>query len=122
MNNMNKKTYMLPGDERIVAGNAEEFVHELRVGSWMDSDCTDERTLCGAGRGEDCHRYSGEIPIRSHTDRICKRNITDGSPLLLPCPHFPFKGKWGFFIETSNLHIKLQAMIYFFLLLYIYTF
>ena len=42
MNNMNKKTYMLPGDERIVAGNAEEFVHELRVGSWMDSDCTDE--------------------------------------------------------------------------------
>ena len=30
MNNMNKKTYMLPGDERIVAGNAEEFVHELR--------------------------------------------------------------------------------------------
>ena len=96
MNNMNKKTYMLPGDERIVAGNAEEFVHELRVGSWMDSDCTD--------------------------DRICKRNITDGSPLLLPCPHFPFKGKWGFFIETSNLHIKLQAMIYFFLLLYIYTF
>ena len=40
MNNMNKKTYMLPGDERIVAGNAEEFVHELRVGSWMDSDCT----------------------------------------------------------------------------------
>lgn len=31
MNNMNKKTYMLPGDERIVAGNAEEFVHELRV-------------------------------------------------------------------------------------------
>ena len=97
MNNMNKKTYMLPGDERIVAGNAEEFVHELRVGSWMDSDCTDEQYM--------------------H-----KRNITDGSPLLLPCPHFPFKGKWGFFIETSNLHIKLQAMIYFFLLLYIYTF
>ena len=106
MNNMNKKTYMLPGDERIVAGNAEEFVHELRVGSWMDSDSTDDR-------------YSGEIPIRSHTDRICKRNITDGSPLLLPCPHFPFKGKWGFFIETSNLHIKLQAMIYFF---YYYTY
>ena len=107
MNNMNKKTYMLPGDERIVAGNAEEFVHELRVGSWMDSDCTDEQymhnlpTLCGAGRGEDCHRYSGEIPIRSHTDRICKRNITDGSPLLLPCPHFPFKGKWGFFYRNK---------------------
>ena len=35
MNDMNKKTYMLPGDERIVAGNAEEFVHELRVGSWI---------------------------------------------------------------------------------------
>ena len=42
MNNMNKKTYMLPGDERIVAGNAEEFVHELRVGSWLESACTDE--------------------------------------------------------------------------------
>ena len=49
MNNMNKKTYMLPGDERIVAGNAEEFVHELRVGSWMDSDCTDERYVVQAG-------------------------------------------------------------------------
>ena len=36
---------MLPGDERIVAGNAEEFVHELRVGSWMDSDCTDEQYM-----------------------------------------------------------------------------
>ena len=45
MNNMNKKTYMLPGDERIVAGNAEEFVHELRIGSWMDSDCTDEQYM-----------------------------------------------------------------------------
>lgn len=45
MNDMNKKTYMLPGDERIVAGNAEEFVHELRVGSWMDSDCTDEQYM-----------------------------------------------------------------------------
>ena len=33
---MNKKTYMLPGDERIVAGNAEEFVHELRVAAgWI---------------------------------------------------------------------------------------
>ena len=42
---MNKKTYMLPGDERIVAGNAKEFVHELRVGSWMDSDCTDEQYM-----------------------------------------------------------------------------
>ena len=46
MNNMNKKTYMLPGDERIVAGNAEEFVHELRVGSWIcllyTSDAADD--------------------------------------------------------------------------------
>ena len=32
-------------DERIVAGNAKEFVHELRVGSWMDSDCTDEQYM-----------------------------------------------------------------------------
>ena len=32
-------------DERIVAGNAEEFVHELRVGSWMDYDCTDEQYM-----------------------------------------------------------------------------
>ena len=118
MNDMNKKTYMLPGDERIVAGNAEEFVHGFRLyrRAVYAQFC---RTLCGAGRGEDCHRYSGEIPFRSHTDGICKRNITDGSPLLLPCPHFPFKGKWGFFIETSNLRIKLQAMIYFF---YYYTY
>ena len=32
---MNKKTYMLPGDERIVAGNAKEFVHELRDEQYM---------------------------------------------------------------------------------------
>lgn len=45
MNDMNKKTYMLPGDERIVAGNAEEFVRELRQRSWMDSECTDEEYM-----------------------------------------------------------------------------
>ena len=38
---------------------------------------------------------------------------------IITVSHFPFKGKWGFFIETSNLHIKLQAMIYFF---YYYTY
>lgn len=31
MNNMNKKIYMLPGDERITASDAKEFVHELRT-------------------------------------------------------------------------------------------
>ena len=45
MDNMNKKTYMLPGDERIVASNAKRTVHELRVGSWMDSDYTDEQYM-----------------------------------------------------------------------------
>lgn len=30
--NMNKKMYILPGDERITASDAKEFVHELRTG------------------------------------------------------------------------------------------
>ena len=34
---MDKKMYILPGDERIAASDAKEFVHELRTGSWMDS-------------------------------------------------------------------------------------
>ena len=67
---MNKKTYMLPGDERIVAGNAKEFVHELRVGSWMDSDCTDEQDM----------------------PKKCNGRF----PLLLHHPRFPFMGRWGF--------------------------
>ena len=58
---MNKKTYMLPGDERIVAGNAKEFVHELRVGSWMDSDCTDEQYMHNFMW---CSRVCGLPPIR----------------------------------------------------------
>lgn len=63
MNNMNKKTYMLPGDERIVAGNAEEFVHELRVGSWMDSDCTDEQYMHNFAE-----RYVVQAGLRIATD------------------------------------------------------
>ena len=63
MNNMNKKTYMLPGDERIVAGNAEEFVHELRVGSWMDSDCTDEQYMHNFAE-----RYVVQAGVRIATD------------------------------------------------------
>ena len=43
--NMNKKMYILPGDERITASDAKEFVHELRTGSWMDSNCTDEQYI-----------------------------------------------------------------------------
>jgi len=42
---MNKKTYMLPGDERIAASDAKEFVRELREGSWMDSGCTDQQYM-----------------------------------------------------------------------------
>ena len=38
--------YILPGDERITASDAKEFVHELRTGSWMDSNCTDEQYMC----------------------------------------------------------------------------
>lgn len=60
--NMNKKMYILPEDERIAASDAKEFVHELRTGSWMDSNCTDEQvyvqfcqTLRNSGRCEDCH-------------------------------------------------------------------
>lgn len=60
--NMNKKMYILPGDERITASDAKEFVHELRTGSWMDSNCTDEQYMCNfcrtlrdSGRCEDCH-------------------------------------------------------------------
>ena len=70
MNNMNKKTYMLPGDERIVAGNAEEFVHELRVGSWMDSDCTDEQYM---------HNFAERYVVQAGVCRIrgCRcRNIS----------------------------------------------
>ena len=63
MNDMNKKTYMLPGDERIVAGNAEEFVHELRVGSWMDSDCTDEQYMHNFAE-----RYVVQAGVRIATD------------------------------------------------------
>ncbi len=65
MNNMNKKTYMLPGDERIVAGNAEEFVHELRVGSWMDSDCTDEQYMHNFAE-----RYVVQAGVRIATDTL----------------------------------------------------
>ena len=86
---------MLPGDERIVAGNAKEFVHELRVGSWMDSDCTDEqymhkfcRTLCGAVGCADCHRYAREVPCRFDSDRICQRNVTDGFLYYYTIPVF----------------------------------
>ena len=61
MNDMNKKTYMLPGDERIVAGNAEEFVHELRVGSWMDSDCTDEQYM---------HNFAERYVVQAGVQRI----------------------------------------------------
>lgn len=61
---MNKKTYMLPGDERIVAGNAKEFVHELRVGSWMDSDCTDEQYMHNLPNVMWCSRVCGLPPIR----------------------------------------------------------
>lgn len=45
MNNMNKKIYMLFGDECIVVGNVEEFVYEFCVGSWMDFDCIDEQYM-----------------------------------------------------------------------------
>ena len=63
MNNMNKKTYMLPGDVRILAGNAEEFVHELRIVSWMDSDCTDQQYMHNFAE-----RYVVQAGVRIATD------------------------------------------------------
>ena len=47
-------------DRRIVAGNAKEFVHELRVGSWMDSDCTDEQYMHNFAE-----RYVGQSGVRT---------------------------------------------------------
>ncbi len=97
MNNMNKKTYMLPGDERIVAGNAEELcMNSVWAVGWIPTVPTS--SICnnfaerGAGRGEDCHRYRRNL-IRSHTDRICKRNITDGSLYYYRVPIFLSRGK-----------------------------
>ena len=86
---MNKKTYMLPGDERIVAGNAKEFVHELRVGSWMDSDCTDEQYMHNFAE-----RYVVQSGVRIAIDTPKKCN--GRFPLLLHHPRFPFMGRWGF--------------------------
>lgn len=63
MNDMNKKTYMLPGDERIVARNAEEFVRELRQRSWMDSECTDEEYMHNFAE-----RYVIQAGVRIATD------------------------------------------------------
>ena len=63
MNDMNKKTYMVPGDERIVAGNAEEFVRELRLGSRMDSECTDEEYMHNFAE-----RYVIQAGVRIATD------------------------------------------------------
>ncbi len=63
MNNMNKKIYMLPGDERITASDAKEFVHELRTGSWMDSNCTDEQYICNFAE-----RYVIQAGVRIATD------------------------------------------------------
>ena len=63
MNDMNKKTYMLPGDERIVAGNAEEFVRELRQRSWTDSECTDEEYMHNFAE-----RYVIQAGVRIATD------------------------------------------------------
>lgn len=62
MNNMNKKTYMLPGDERIVR-QRRRVVHELRVGSWMDSDCTDEQYMHNFAE-----RYVVQAGVRIATD------------------------------------------------------
>ena len=61
--NMNKKMYILPGDERIAASDAKEFVHELRTGSRMDSNCTDEQYMCNFAE-----RYVIQAGVRIATD------------------------------------------------------
>ena len=43
--------------------NAKEFVHELRTGSWMDSDCTDEQYMCNFAE-----RYVIQAGVRIATD------------------------------------------------------
>ena len=107
---MNKKTYMLPGDERIVAGNAKEFVHELRVGSWMDSDCTDEQYMHNFAE-----RYVVQSGVRIATDTpekfladlirtgYAKEMYRTVSFIITPSP-FSFHGKMGIFIwiNTDN--------------------
>ena len=61
--NMDKKMYILPGDERIAASDAKEFVHELRTGSWMDSNCTDEQYMCNFAE-----RYVIQAGVKIATD------------------------------------------------------
>ena len=95
MNNMNKKTYMLPGDERIVAGNAEEFVHELRVGSWMDSDCTDEQYMCNFAPILRRNSY----PISYGQDMQKKYN--GRLSFIITVSPFSFQGKVGIFYRNK---------------------
>ena len=54
---------VMPGDERITASDAKEFVHELRTGSWMDSNCTDEQYMCNFAE-----RYVIQAGVRIATD------------------------------------------------------
>jgi hypothetical protein len=42
MNNMKKKIYKLADGGRISASSPQEFVEQLRLGSWFDSECTNE--------------------------------------------------------------------------------
>ena len=90
MNNMNKKIYMLPGDERITASDAKEFVHELRTGSWMDSNCTDEQYMCNFAE-----RYVIQAGVRIATDT--PENVTQAISFIITPPRFSFQGKTGFF-------------------------
>ena len=104
MNNMNKKIYMLPGDERITASDAKEFVHELRTGSWMDSNCTDEQYMCNFAE-----RYVIQAGVRIATDTpenfladlirtgYAQRDVTQAISFIITPPRFSFQGKTGFF-------------------------
>ena len=73
----------------------KKFVHELRVGSWMDSDCTDEQYMHNFAE-----RYVVQSGVRIATDtpekfladlipdRICQRNVTDGFLYYYTIPVF----------------------------------
>ena len=52
--------------------------------------------LCGAGRGEDCHRYSGEIPIDLIRTGYAKK-YNGRLSFIITVSHFPFKESGDFY-------------------------
>ena len=101
MNNMNKKIYMLPGDERITASDAKEFVHELRTGSWMDSNCTDEQYMCNFAE-----RFGQDTPKRCNAGYFL---------YYYTSPFFLSREDGVFLFCLSRLYIILKTPVYVFI-------